>query len=168
MGIRHRTEAILGQPHTRRGRALGCALAAALVLALPTGSIDVVGVDNVATPEPCVIGDVTVAPTDDGTHYTGFTITNPSATSGCSSYDRYIYVRAMYDTNADGEADGSYYMTVPAQAYTADPLGIFGGKPAVWTDNHYKVKATTPPLMSGITFLRYYSMVNSRRDDIVP
>lgn len=159
-------------------RTLGCLAAAAVLLAptvpaapaaaLPADSIDVVGVDNVSEPEGCVVGDVDVEPTDDGTNYTGFVITNPSVTDGCAVYKREIYVRVIYDDDGDTVPDGSYYMVIPAQEYSAVTLGVFGGKPAIYLDNGYTTKATTPPPMATTTFLHEYDMVNSKRDEIVP
>lgn len=151
----------------------GTVIAAAMLVILPGGNawaegVDVVGVDNVSTPEPCLVGDLTVAPVDDGVFYTGFTITNPSVTSGCADYTRWIYVRVIYDATGDTVPDGAFYMTVPAEAYSSATLGTFGGKPAIYADHGYKVKVVLPPLKATTTFLYYYGMVNSKRDEIVP
>lgn len=149
-----------------------CGIVAALVLLLPcpawAGGIDVIGADNVASPEPCVVGDVSVSPTDDGLFYTGFTITNPSATSGCVDYTRWIFVRVIYDATGDSVPDGSFYMVHDAEVTQDATLGVFGGRPAIWADHGYKVKVLVPPLKATTTFLHYYSMVNAKRDEIVP
>lgn len=156
-------------PYTAASRAL-LAVIAALLLLMPglasAGEIDVHGVDNMSVYELCVVGEVTVAPVDDGTNITGFVVTVPSASTECATYSRYLHVRALYDNNADGIADGAYYMNVPAQVYSNGTLGIFGGKPAVYADNTYKTKVVTPPPLASTTILRYFSFVTTRKAEV--
>lgn len=142
------------------------AMAATVVVALSAATatgVRVVGTTTVWSAATCVIGEVTVVPTNNGTQWTGFTLTNTAASG--NGVQRDIYVRVTYDTTGDLVADAAYYMSIPAATYSSPvSLGTFspGGR-KIYANNSYKTVVTSPPSMAGTQFVSFYGLVNAAR-----